>query len=33
MRTNNLGTKKQNQVGYTHTRVYNNETTIGITKY
>ena len=28
MRTNNLGTKKYNQAGYTHTKVYNNETTL-----
>ena len=28
MRTNNLGTKKQNQAGCTHTKVYNNETTL-----
>ena len=28
MRPNNLGTKKQNQVSYTHTEVYNNETTV-----
>ena len=31
MRTNNLGTKKQNQAGYTHTKVYNNETTFKTT--
>ena len=28
MRTNNLGTKKYNQAGCTHTKVYNNETTL-----
>ena len=28
MRPNNLGTKKQDQVSYTHTEVYNNETTV-----
>ena len=28
MRPNNLGTKKQDQVSYTHTKVYNNEKTV-----
>ena len=28
MRTNNLETKKQDQVSYTHTKVYNNEKTV-----
>ena len=28
MRPNNLGTKKQDQVSYTHTKVYNNERTV-----
>ena len=31
MRTNNLGPKKQNKAGYTHTKVYNNETTFKTT--
>ena len=28
MRSNKLGTKKQDQVSYTHTKVYNNERTV-----
>ena len=28
MRPNNLGTKKQDQVSYTYTKVYNNEKTV-----